>query len=111
MQLPNIDLVEVSCEKIVEYLLNLRHPDGAGKATFFLSIGFEIDRWEVLSKALRELVKRSPITMRVDSPHGSKYIVDGELDSPSGRLVTVRTVWIVDSGNDVPRLVTAYPTR
>ena len=48
---------------------------------------------------------------RVDSPHGSKYIVDGKIDTPSGRQVTVRTVWIVDHDHQIPRLVTAYPLR
>jgi len=40
---------------------------------------------------------------------GIKYIVDGRLSTPSGKKVTVRTVWIVDKGSENPRLVTAYP--
>lgn len=29
--------------------------------------------------------------------------------TPDGRLPQVRSVWIVDSGKEVARLVTAYP--
>lgn len=36
MQLPNASTAELSREKIVGYLLNPEHPDGAGKAAFFL---------------------------------------------------------------------------
>ena len=45
----------------------------------------------------------------VESPHGIKYIVIGRIETPSGQSPGVRTVWIVDKGNDKPRLVTAYP--
>lgn len=31
------------------------------------------------------------------------------MQSPDGRLPQVRAVWIVDTGKDTPRLVTAYP--
>lgn len=45
----------------------------------------------------------------VESQHGRKYIVAGPLETPNGKLAHVRTVWIVDAGEDTPRLVTAYP--
>jgi hypothetical protein len=45
----------------------------------------------------------------VRSPYGTKYIVDGPLRSPDGRLPIVRTIWIVDAETEFPRLVTAYP--
>jgi hypothetical protein len=43
------------------------------------------------------------------SVHGQKYIVDGMVLTPMGQDVIVRTVWIVDKGENRPRLVTAYP--
>ena len=43
------------------------------------------------------------------SPHGEKYILDGQMESPSERNPLVRTIWIMDAGQDRPRLVTAYP--
>jgi hypothetical protein len=41
--------------------------------------------------------------------YGQKYIVDGALVAPTGQLPLIRTVWVVDTGTDRPRLVTAYP--
>ncbi|EUA05429.1 hypothetical protein [Mycobacterium kansasii] len=37
-------------------------------------------------------------------------VVDGVVESPCGRMVALRTVWISDGPGDVPRLVTAYPS-
>ncbi len=41
--------------------------------------------------------------------HGWKYVVGGEIETPAGRAVMIRTVWIVDRGQSSPRLVTGYP--
>jgi hypothetical protein len=40
-----------------------------------------------------------------------KYVVAGRVETPSGKRPLVRTIWIVDRGDVVPRLVTAYPSQ
>ncbi len=45
----------------------------------------------------------------IRSPFGTKYVVDGGFTAPKGVPVCVRTVWIVEEGEDEPRFVTAYP--
>jgi len=45
----------------------------------------------------------------IQSPHGAKYVLDGPLRTPTGSTVQIRTVWIIDTHEDRPRLVTAYP--
>lgn len=109
MKVPNADVAEVTKGKITEYLLNSLHPDGAGKAKFFCSLEFRADQWHVLATALKRMVQIWPVTESVGSTHGLKYIVDGPIETPSGKSPVVRTVWIVDSGSSIPRLVTAYP--
>ncbi len=109
MKLPNVELAVVPAEKIVGYLLNPLHPDGAGKAKWFGSLGFSADRWQILAAAIRQVAMDHSVANNVESPHGMKYIVDGPIESPSGKPAIVRTVWIVDLGEQVPRLVTAYP--
>ena len=42
------------------------------------------------------------------TPYGVKYVMRFERDSAVGKA-TVIAVWIVDAGQDVPRLVTCYP--
>jgi hypothetical protein len=54
-------------------------------------------------------VANGEVVLGVESVHVVKYVVDGPLTSPTGKQAVVRTVWIIDRGEDVPRLVTAYP--
>lgn len=92
-----------------DYLLNEAHPDGYGKTEFFTALGFKREAWDKLADALRQIARDLPVTKSMTSIHGHKYIVDGLLQAPSGRTAMVRTVWIVDTGRDTPRLITAYP--
>ena len=109
MKLPNLESAFVSEEKVTNYLLNPKHPDGASKAAFFDALGFSAENWQELALALLRLAETAPVARCVDSVHGCKYIIEGCLESPCGKAPRVRSVWIVDRGGDVPRLVTAYP--
>jgi hypothetical protein len=109
MKLPNARLAKVEREKIADYLLNADHPDNGGKAAFFFALGFHRDDWEPLANTFRRLAITYSVTRSMESVHGKKYIVDGAIDTPTGKNASVRTIWIVDSGETVPRLVTAYP--
>lgn len=109
MKLPNADLAVVPEHKLTHYLLNPVHPDNGGKAEFFTSLGFRVSEWEVLAAALRELARTSPVSQQAESPHGRKYVTVGRIESPGGKPALVQVIWIVDTGTDVPRLVTAYP--
>jgi len=62
-----------------------------------------------MAAALRILAISSPVTRSMESQHGTKYVVDGKIETPVGKTPMVRTVWIIDTGETVPRLVTAYP--
>jgi hypothetical protein len=109
MMLPEGDRAQVDRAKITDYLLSLSHPDGRGKAAFFMLFGFRIEQWEVLAEALRLLGCSNPVTGVVASAHGTRYTVDGPLRSPDGRAPMVRTIWIAESDIPGPRLITAYP--
>jgi hypothetical protein len=41
--------------------------------------------------------------------YGKKYVIDGELETPNGDMIHLRTIWIIETGDDIPRLVTAHP--
>ena len=109
MKLPNAENAVVEREKISDYLLNAAHPDNGGKAPFFLSHGFRPEHWQTLATALRRVAETIDVHKSMASPHGQKYIVDGFLETPGGKTPLVQTVWIADSGQTIPRLVTAYP--
>ena len=109
MKLPNAQFAIVEREKIVEYLLNPAHPDNGGKAPFFMTLGFHPEDWETFGAALSQMALNSPVSQNMETIQGKKYIIDGTIDTPDGKSPVVRAVWIIDRGEDVPRLVTAYP--
>jgi hypothetical protein len=109
MKLPNPDNLLVEREKIADYLLNPAHPDNGGKAEFFEKLGFRRSEWQTLAAALRTLAQTTDVTHRAESLHGQKYVIIGKVESPGGKSPKVKTIWIVDSGMAVARLVTAYP--
>jgi len=111
VQIPNPDQVWVERTKILEYLLNREHPDGQSKARFFEQYGFRRSEWRRLADALRNQARRSEVTAVRESSHGTRYVVDGPINTPTGDRPQVRTVWIVERNQSEtgPRLVTAYP--
>ena len=42
-------------------------------------------------------------------PLGVHYVIEGSLITHDGRNPNVRVVWIIDDGDDTPRLISAYP--
>ena len=62
-----------------------------------------------MAAALYQLALNFPVSQSMETAHGKKYIVDGRIETPVGKTPAVRTVWIIDTGEAAPRLVTAYP--
>jgi hypothetical protein len=108
--LPNAHIAEVPENKILR-LLNTAHPDGAGKAAFFLALGCQRTHCRVFQRDLAGVAKTGAMQAVVTTEHGTKYGTDGSLAVPRGGTLTVRTIWILDQGAEVPRLVTAYPAE
>ena len=111
MKLPDANHGIVDRRKIMDYVLSGRHPDGRSKAEFFSSFGFSRMHWETFARALRVHGQSGTVTSLTESTYGVRYSVDGIIETPDGRNPRVRTVWMVASGNDEPRLVTAHPLR
>jgi hypothetical protein len=111
MQLPNASQAVVSSAKILDYLLSDSHPHGRGKARFFVSHGFLGSDWGRLATALRRHALLHPVCQVVESRFGVRYVIEGGLSSPDGRVPSVRTVWFIRFGREIPEFVTAYPVR
>lgn len=109
MLMPNASQAIVERNKVVDYLLNDSHADGAPKADFFRRFGFDRYDWETLAKALTLHGASGQVAKTVTSSYGTRYSVDGILETPDGRNPVVRTVWIIERGGKTPRLITAHP--
>ena len=109
MKLPNAENAVIDRAKIFGYLLDAKHSDNGGKAEFFDQFGFRQAEWQVLASALLKLARTAEVSRQCNSPHGQKYVITGQIETPVGNPVFVQTIWIVDNGAKKARLVTAYP--
>lgn len=100
----------VPIEKVLSYLLNIDHPDGAPKARFFINGGFSPDRPGEMTAALQRHFIENPATTKTpDRFGGMRITIDAPMTVPDGRAPMVRSVWTIDEGETAPRLITAYP--
>lgn len=109
MELPHLEQAFVEAQKLTGYLLS--EENSGGKAAFFVAVGFNLAQPDVLRQALLAHAAAHGVARFSQTPHGVKYMIDGTMQTPDGRSVLVRAVWIVDAGNEAPRFVTAYPLQ
>ena len=109
MKLPNRENAYVPPPKLVNYLLSLSHPVGGSKARFFRSAGFDETNAASLEQGLIDIAHSEDVTETEQTPHGTKYVVEGSLHTPTKGIRRIKTVWIIDAGQEHPRFVTAYP--
>lgn len=95
------------------YLLNLKQnsPRGKGKAKFFNAKGFSLPQSEQLANALQQ----HPFTARPlpqeQGKWGQKLKFRCDIKTPSGASVCIVSVWQIDNGKTIPRLITARPAK
>ena len=107
MRLPRADSAICDEAKVRDYLLSREHPIGRAKARFFETLGYT----PVLQAGLLALAATGDAIPGAASPFGQPYVVRGILRGPGDRAAPVATVWMVRSGEDVPRFVTAFPSE
>lgn len=109
MLLPNREKAFIELPKLTDYLLSESHSVGKSKAKFFLEIGFSQENVTILEQQLLKLARFQDVAEIITTVHGIKYVIVGTINSPSGKIVSILTVWIIDAGQENPRFVTARP--
>ncbi len=107
--LPYAERAVIEDLKISNYLLNLSHPIGRTKAQFFNKFGFSAQNKLEFAEFLKLQARTGVAFLTETTPYGSKYVVDGSVFTPTGKAITLRSVWMLK--NEIPYLVTAYPIK
>jgi hypothetical protein len=108
MKLPNGDKAVVEERKLRDYVLNPLHPVGKHHAILFdRLLGIRLDNAHALKASLLRAASTQEVARETPTPYGRKYEIRFPLDGPRDRRM-VLSVWIVEEGNDLPRLVTRY---
>lgn len=109
MKLPNSEQASVSEQKLTDYLLSETHAVGKFKAKFFRGLGFDETNPNLFQKEILNLAQSQDVENLVPSNYGTKYIVQGDIKTPLGKSVKIRTVWIIEKNHTIPIFITAYP--
>lgn len=101
----------VERSKIVGYLLNPAHADGASKAKYLLAFGYTVDAPERLADDLVSHAINHWPGRRMLPPIGQpRLIFEGPLWAPDGRAASLRGVWEETTPAQM-RFLTAYPWK
>ena len=107
MPIPNAASAFIPPTKLSGYLLNLARPVGGPKARWFITLGYQSDNPDQLETDLLEIVRNSSNYVDEQTAFGVKYVVRCQVESPTGILANVCTVWITEINGPQPRLVTS----
>ncbi|HLP10676.1 MAG TPA: hypothetical protein VK177_02030 [Flavobacteriales bacterium] len=109
--MPNKEYSIVEPQKIVSYLLNPDHEIGGPKSQFFFKFGFDREQPEIFERALKVHAFERDVFNTQPGLHGTKYKLVCEIVTPDARNPCIVTVWIINTGSETPKLVTAYPNK
>ncbi|MGD9564223.1 MAG: DUF6883 domain-containing protein [Pyrinomonadaceae bacterium] len=108
MRVPNADKAFIDMRKLAEYSLDPTHNVGKNKAMVFAKVlGLTQSDASELAEALMLAITNLEAEPGKLDRFGQRYVIDFEMARES-RSAMIRSVWIVDNGQDHPRLVTCF---
>ncbi len=108
MHLPNPTRAHITLDKLTDYCLNADHPRGRHKARVFqATLGISAADAEQLRAALLTAAATSDAIATDSDAFGQRFLLDFQMEGPRGQ-VTVRSLWIVRSGEDFARLTSCF---
>lgn len=108
MKLPNGEAAIVDIEKLRDYCLSSDHPRGRHKARVFRSLlGMTVVDSDDLRAALLDAALKEEASPGASDRYGTRFIIDFAIRHGE-RRASIRSCWIVRSGEIAPRFVTCY---
>lgn len=107
-KLPNPENAVVEMRKLRDYCLSPEHPRGRHKARVFASaLGLTAEDSEELRRALLSATRSQEADPTEQDEYGQRYMLDFVMSTEAGSA-TVRSGWIVRSGEDIPRFTSCW---
>lgn len=110
-KLPGYKKAVIPDDKIVGYALNKNHPTGKNKAVAFeKALGYNLENKDILIQRIHDGLKNNIANSRTVTAYGKPFEVTMKIQGVNGKSANVKTGWIIDNGNDAPRLTSVYVT-
>jgi hypothetical protein len=110
MKIPNADRAVIAPEKLRDYLLNPLHRRGGPKAKLLVGLGYQAAECGQLEWDLRRQHLTHEVSAVTDSEYGVRFEIVAPIVTPSGTRIDFCSIWQIDHGSDVARLITLYPS-
>jgi len=113
MKLPNSENIQYAqvVNKLETYTLNFDHRNGKHKARIFRSkLGITLENKDVLISALLRATGSSEAVFKGSNGYGDEYVIEFMLATKIGTSL-VRSIWIIRTHEQHPRLVSVYPKK
>lgn len=107
MKLPGNTII--GREKLTQYLLIPRKRDD--KSKWLAQSGYTLDTWEVLESDLRNLMLSTDAILIEETGYGKMYEIVGKLVGPAGRVLSIRTIWMIERATKKAKFITMYPAK
>jgi len=95
----------IAIRKLTEYLLIPLLKDD--KSEYLAQGGYTLASWQQLEQDLRQHILSLEAQPIVKTHYGQKYQIIGSLICPNGKILTIKTIWIVT--NQTTQFVTLFP--
>lgn len=109
MQIPNFDEAIIEKSKIIDYLLNIHHKRGGSKAKMLLNYGYSPENWQQLESDIRKFHLNAEVSIIKETSYGIRYEIISEILTPIHKPLLMKSVWQIDKGTEIPRLITMIP--
>jgi uncharacterized protein YukE len=113
--LPQAPTAAIDEGKFLRYSMDPNNPRNEGKWKAWSELGYDVDDLsnranaaDDVTRQVREQLDRLPATEGRQSVFGRRFEVEIPITGPNGRPGTLFTVWQVDSGSAVPRMITNW---
>lgn len=105
------DKTYIDSRKLIDYLLNPAHPEGATKSQYLREMGYNQENYQILEADLRSQHLPLDVQPGKVSNYGVKYEIVAPLFGPNGEMRIVRSVWMIRKNDTFARLITLVPEK
>lgn len=113
--MPNARNAEIDLRKFEEYSMNPENLRNQGKWIAFVAIGYDVEdaiarraaAQDVISQ-VREQIPVLPATQGQISFYGNRFEVQVLIQGSNDLTGTLITIWQIDHGKEIPRLITNW---
>jgi hypothetical protein len=99
----------IATTKLTEYLLVWKPEND--KSQWLEKAGYTVDNWQQLENDLRIQILPLDLTYIETTRFGQLYQIIGIINSPNGRELSVRTIWMIEHESGLTKFITMYPNK